>query len=121
VDIIDCVTDDDPRTAQRLLKRQMAQLKNMADDCLVKVTDIDQEMQVWLNYTAELHWACADTDRVVRRDLHDKATDRRIAEDQLKYQSDTVREAKETSETLGQHLETASRAFVKASDEFPNG
>ena len=121
VDIIECIADPDPQASQNLLRRQMDQLKLMADDCHSKVSAIDQKFEEWLHYTSDLHTACVETDTSVSDKIHETAIDKMVKETQLEHSSQTMVKAKAKSEQLGKSLKQASEAFKKASDEFPTG
>lgn len=99
----------------------MDTLKIIADNCLTRAVAMDQKFENWLMYTMELYSVCVGTRSSDEEKL--KATALSLVVEQTRFdsQTDTVKQAKATSEKLGEQLSVASKAFKKASDNFPSG
>ena len=99
----------------------MMEIKDAAHDCLSTAQEIEAEFKKWLEYSSTLHAACVDENASTEDILDKNEADKLSEEGRRDAQKITVDETKKAQEKMGSALDEASKAFKKASDEFPSG
>jgi hypothetical protein len=99
----------------------MGQLKQMADDSFRKMLSIDNKLEDWLLNTAELHAYCVGKQGGDGEKLRAIAMDLVAGQTKFDSQKNIVSDVKAASDKLSRQLDTASDAFKRASDGFPQG
>lgn len=96
-------------------------LKDTADNCLQSSLETDKAFEAWLAFVLELHSTCESQASSTRTNLLSTKFNLFAEQTRLDYAKLEVGSANDAIEALKAERGTASRAFQKASDEFPDG
>ncbi|KAI2628393.1 hypothetical protein GGS21DRAFT_241554 [Xylaria nigripes] len=118
-DIIEILGDQEATATT--LRPTIQILARVAKDCEAKAKEIDQAFVHWLDMVCEIHMCVAQTSTSVSAKRYDNETQLAAAKTKLAGATEAKKNAAETVECLKKSLDTATKAYKKASDDFPSG
>lgn len=105
--------------AAKDLEPRLQMLKQLPEDCYKKLSEVDQKLQDSLDSTCELYAACMGPEATRQEEIRLNAITTIAQETRFDSEKDSEMIAKTASERFGRQYETASEAFKKASEGFP--
>jgi hypothetical protein len=82
---------------------------------------MDEKFDKWLKYVCEMHAACVEEENDTEKQFLQSINSLAVANEQLNTQQNSAKNTQEAQDLMEAQIKLASKAFKKASDEFPSG